>query len=355
MTVRVRTRFLIAALVWPAALYAQTEPMQLVSIGDKAVAYHVLGRGTGTPLLVINGGPGFAHGFLHFSSVWDRLAETRRVIFFDQPGTGQSWPVGPNDGLGVEDILRSIEAIREAIGVPRVAVLGHSWGGYVALAYALGHPDHVERVILVGSVSPDIAATEFLWGALFPERIAAEKSLSADDPDDVQAYIRARLTMSFYSSEVRDHVLAGLGVTVYNARQETLLWKDAESHDLSRDLKRLSMPVLVTTGRFDAIVAPRMAWRIHQAIPGSQFAVWERSGHFPMIEEPNAFFAVVDRFLRRGRCDARISRPHTSVARSSRFNRMLGGQENKQCCRSAGSIETLGSHCDQPAVESERL
>jgi len=94
---------------------------------------------------------------------------------------------------------------------------------------------------------------------------------------------------------------AKLGVTVYNARQDILLWKDVEVHGLTaEDLKRLNMPVLVTTGRFDANVAPRTAWRIHQAIPGSQFVVWEHSGHFPMIEEPDAFFAVVDRFLRSG-------------------------------------------------------
>jgi len=295
---QVLTRLLIGALIWPAVVQAQTEHMQLVNVAEKPVAYHVLGHGTATPLLVINGGPGFAHGFLHFSSVWERLAETRRVVFFDQPGTGRSWPVGPNDTLVVEDILRSIEAIREAIGVQRVAVLGHSWGGYVALAYALRHPDRVERVLLVCSVSPQISATEFLWGALFPERVAAEKGLSADNPDDVQSYIRGRLAMSFYSADVRDRVLAELRTIGYNARQETLLWKDAESRDLTGDLTRLTMPVLVTAGRFDVNVSARTAWRIHQIIPGSQFAVWERSGHFPMIEEPDPFFAIVDRFVR---------------------------------------------------------
>ena len=306
LTVRVLRRLLVGAVVWPAVLYAQTEQMHLVSIGEKPVAYHVVGHGTGTPLLVINGGPGFAHGFLHLSIVWERLAEGRRVVFFDQPGTGQSWSVGPNDSLVVQDILRSIEAIRETIGVPRLAVLGHSWGGYVALAYALNHPDHVERVVLVGSVPPNISAmsamsaTESLSGLMYPERMAALAGLSADNPDDVQTWIRGYLAMMFYSSEVRDRVLTRLGVVAYNGRQETLLWKDAEAHDLTGDLNRLSMPVLVTTGRFDA-GAPRNSWRIHQAIRGSQFAVWERSGHFPMIEEPDAFFAVVDRFLRGGR------------------------------------------------------
>lgn len=297
LTTRVLGRLLVGVLLWPTVLYAQGEQMQLVSVGEKPVAYHVLGHGTGTPLLVINGGPGFAHGFLHLSSVWEQLAEGRRVVFFDQPGTGQSWSVGPNDSLVVQDIVRSIEAIRETIGVPRLAVLGHSWGGYVALAYALSHPDQVERVVLVGSVLPKISATESP-GVLFPDLIAAQKGLSADNPDDVQTYIRGQLAMSFYSPEVRDRVLARAGVVAYNGRQETLLWKDAEAHDLTGSLNRLSMPVLVTTGRLDGV---RNSWRIHQAIPGSQFIVWERSGHFPMIEVPDAFFTVVDLFLRDGR------------------------------------------------------
>lgn len=293
-------RLVMGALLSPAWLYAQTEQMDVVSVRGKPVAYHVVGHGTGAPLVAINGGPGFAHGFLHVTDVWERLGIGRRVVFFDQPGTGQSWPVGPGDSLVVDDIVRGIEGIRQALAVPRVAVLGHSWGGYVALRYALLYPDQVDRVVLVGSVSPKIATTEFLFGSLFPERVAAEKALSVNNPADVQAYIRGRLAMSFHSSDARDRVLAGLGETAYNARQETLLWKDAESHDLTEDLKRLKMPVLVTTGRFDANVAPRTAWRIHQAISGSGFVVWERSGHFPMIEEPDLFFTAVDRFLRGG-------------------------------------------------------
>lgn len=137
-----------------------------------------------------------------------------------------------------------------------------------------------------------------MWDSVFPEFTDAARGLNADDPDDVQTYIRIQLARSFYSPEVRDEVLGTLGVVPYNARQETLLWEDAESHDLTEGLPRLTAPVLVTTGRFDANVAPRTAWRIHQAIPGSRFAVWEHSGHFPMIEEPDAFFGVVDRFLR---------------------------------------------------------
>lgn len=273
--------------------------MELADVGGKPVAYHVVGRaGQGTPLLLINGGPGFDHTFLHLSTVWDQLAEARPVIFFDQPGTGQSWPVGADDTLTVAEVLESVEAIREAIGVRSLAVLGHSWGGYVALAYALRHPGRVERVLVIDSVAPRVSATELLWDMLFPEFTAAEGELSADDPADVQAYIRGRLARSIHSPEIRDDVLGRLGAVAYNAAQETLLWEDAEAHDLTDDLARVAVPVLVGTGRFDTNVGPRTAWRIHRAIPGSEFVVWERSGHYPMLEEPTEFLAVVARFLR---------------------------------------------------------
>lgn len=114
--------------------------MDVVELCERPVAYHVVGGGTGTPLLLINGGPGFDHTFLHFSVVWEALAEERPVIFFDQPGTGQSWPVGPEDTLAVADILECIEAIRTAVAAPTLAVLGHSWGGYVALAMRFTTP-----------------------------------------------------------------------------------------------------------------------------------------------------------------------------------------------------------------------
>jgi hypothetical protein len=84
----------------------------------------------------------------------------------------------------------------------------------------------------------------------------------------------------------------------YNRRQRNLLVADATAHDLTADIGGVAAPVLVATGRFDANVSPRTAWRIHRAMPRSRFHVWERSGHYPMVEEPEAFFRTVDRFLR---------------------------------------------------------
>lgn len=296
-----RVVFLMVAFFSSSDLAAQAEEMQAVAVGGRRAAYHVMGGGRGTPLVLINGGPGFDHRFLHLSNSWALLAGLRRVVFFDQPGTGQSWPVGPSDSVAISDVLETIEGIRAALGVTRIAVLGHSWGGYVAMAYALRYPEHVDRLVLVSSVAPNIGSTEYLRGALFADVLSARATpWDSSNPEDVQAYIRQQLRMSFYSSEKRDAILRRTGRIEYNGHQESLLWRDAESRDLTSDLGNLAIPVLVGTGRFDGNIGPRNSWRIHQLIPRSQFHVWEQSGHFPMIEEPEAFFEIVNEFLRQG-------------------------------------------------------
>ena len=286
------------ALLYPHSIHAQCEPIQFANVNGRTVAYHLLGNATGTPLIFINGGPGFDHTFHHLSKTWQQLAKSRRIVFFDQPGTGKSWPVGTTDSLGIDDLLLSVEAIRNSINAPRLSLIGHSWVGYVALAYALRYPERVERLVLVSSVAPKISETTFLFGTVFPDVQVQRSKLRADNPAEVQKYIRLSLAMSFHSPKIRKRVLKKTGTVKYNGHQENLLWKDAEKHDLSIDLKLITIPVLVTTGRYDANIAPRTSWKIYQAIKNSTFIVFERSGHFPMIEEPHRFFSVIDKFLR---------------------------------------------------------
>lgn len=274
------------------------EPMERTEVEGRPVAYHVVGRRGATPLLLINGGPGFDHRFHHLSPAWKQLATSRPVIFFDQPGTGESWHVGLGDPIAIADVLDSIDAVRRATGAEKVALLGHSWGGYLALAYALRHPERVERIVLANSIAPKVSATAFLFGALFPDIAVQRRGLRAENQADIDKYSRLTLAMSFYSPETRDRILSTLeGPVAYNRRLE-ILWSEAESRDLTEKLSEISVPVLILTGRFDANVAPRTAWSTHELIAGSQYVVFEKSGHFPMIEEPDRFARVADAFMR---------------------------------------------------------
>jgi proline iminopeptidase len=260
------------------------------------IAYHVVGDAPGTPIVLINGGPGYDHQYLHLSPAWERLGAHRRVVFFDQPGTGHSYDVGSGDTVSVQDLLDAISAIQSALGADSLALLGHSWGGYVAMAFAVRHPERTEGIILVGTAAPNWTDTEFNFGPLFPDSLARGAS-EPSDPDGARKDLRRHLAMSFYSPATRQIVLNGFAGLPRNARQAELLVADASANDLWTPIGTLRMPVLVGTGRFDANVAPRTSWRVHEAIPMSKFVVWERSGHYPMIEEPDAFVEVILRFL----------------------------------------------------------
>jgi len=280
---------------------AQEHAIQYVQSGSATIAYHVDGADGDIPLLLINGGPGFDHQYFHLTDVWQRFAQARRVVFFDQRGTGASTGVGPTDQVTADDILQDIDAIRAALRVPRLVVLGHSWGGWLAMAYALRYPERVERIVLVGSAAPYYADTEFLLEPLFPDSLARGASWRFYDPQALQADIKRHVAMSFYSPELRKRVVGGIEDLPLNVRQAVLLQRSANEHDLGPELGRIAVPVLVGTGRFDANVAPRGAWKIHERIAGSRFVVWERSGHYPFIEEPDAFFEAVSAFLADGR------------------------------------------------------
>ncbi|HWW60373.1 MAG TPA: alpha/beta hydrolase [Thermoanaerobaculia bacterium] len=103
--------------------------------------------------------------------------------------------------------------------------------------------------------------------------------------------------MLFYSPEKRDAFLAKATTDSYRPAINAEVSADLARFDLNPELRKFRMPALVMTGRFDMNVSARNAWKIHNAIPNSEFVVFERSGHLPWFEEPAAFLATVERFL----------------------------------------------------------
>jgi proline iminopeptidase len=104
--------------------------------------------------------------------------------------------------------------------------------------------------------------------------------------------------MLFYSSEKRDAALAKLTDVAVNVEVNETIEHDLERFDLNPELPKYSFPTMVMTGRYDINVAPVVAYKIHKAIPGSQFVVFEQSGHLPFYEEPNKFVQTVESFLK---------------------------------------------------------
>jgi proline iminopeptidase len=265
--------------------------------------YEVRGGGAGTPLVLVNGGPGFDHMYLHVSNVWDTLAKNRAVVFYDQRGNGRSEALKPAQTSTLADQIADLEALRARLGYEKMDLLGHSWGGYLVMAYTARHPERVRRLIICDSAAPKWSDTLFLFKEVFPEGVARQDALDfADKMGDASApkeSIREYLAMLFYSPEKRDAFLAQADRFTYTRDVNEKVNADLARFDLNPELPKFQLPTLVLTGRYDMNVAPLTAWKIHKAIAGSQFHVFERSGHLPWYEEPDEFLRVVEPFLAR--------------------------------------------------------
>ncbi len=263
--------------------------------------YEVTGAATGTPLIVVNGGPGFDHNYVHSSNAWESIGRTRPVVFYDQRGNGRSEKLKPGAANGLAEQIADLDAIRDELGADKADLLGHSWGGYLVMAYTARHPEHVRRLIIVDSAAPKWTDTKFLFAEVFPEGTKRQEGVAfaqtLGDKAALDTYINEYLKMLFYSSEKRDAFLARSSDYHYDAAVNALVDADVQRFDLGPELLKFKLPTLVITGRYDINVAPIVAWKIHKAIAGSRFEVFEKSGHIPYFEEPEKFAQMVSGFL----------------------------------------------------------
>ncbi len=292
---------IIRAFVSTICLAASASPLaaQQRAASTEPALYHVaIGEAGGVPLVAVNGGPGFNHSYLIGAPVWKGMSERRRIIFYDQQGTGKS-PKAPASGdLTVARMVEDLESLRRTLKVERMDLLGHSWGGILSMAYAVRYPQHVAHLVLVGSGSPKPAEHEFLFDKLYPELLAT----IPNDPSpagqmgcvEIDAYEK----MSYYDQRNRPREGEEAGSS-FSQETCTTVMLDAMKLDLYPELNRLKVPTLVINGRFDANVAPTVAYKISRAIPGARLVFFERSGHSPQLEEPEKFTLEVERFLER--------------------------------------------------------
>jgi proline iminopeptidase len=264
--------------------------------------YEVRGSGSGTPLVVAHGGPGFDHSYLLCGDVWDRLANGRKVVFYDQRGNGKSSELKDGQPCGLAEQIDDLDALRAHLELDKIDLLGHSWGGYLVMAYASRHPERIAHLMIVDSSAPKIQDTLFLFKNIYPETTEREDGLAfaaeLGDEKAIAADLHEYFTMLFYSPQVRDAFLARSSSFVYRQNVNRAVWGDLQRFDLNPELPKFKFPTLVVTGRYDFNIAPSVAYSIHNAIPGSDFAVFEKSGHLPFCEEPDGFIQRVDGFLK---------------------------------------------------------
>ncbi len=277
--------------------------------------YRVVGDGedAGTlPLLCLHGGPGATW---HHMEAYEALAEGRRVIFYDQLGCGNSAVADPHDpGMWTTELyVEEVGAIRDALGLDRVHVLGHSWGGMLGMAYAITQPAGLASLI-VESSPPSI-----------PFWLTELAKLRAELPADVEATLRKHeadgtfddpeyeeAMMVFYRRHVCRmapwpgsflRTMEGLAANpeVYNfmnGPSEFHVIGTIKDWDVTGDLGRIQAPTLLFCGEHDE-VTPATVEQAHRGIDGSEFVVMEGCSHMSQEERPRETLAMVRDWLAR--------------------------------------------------------
>jgi len=299
-------KFLFALTVLMPGLLSAQVAHRLGSVHTTEVdlGYETLGTpGAEIPIIAVNGGPGLSHAYMMQNDLWQRVAAHRLVILYDQRGTGASKHLQPDAPQTMEAQIADLDAIRRTLALERVAVLGDSYGGMIAMAYAAAHPEHVARLILSDSAAPSWKSMVHLLPQVFPDREEEgekeAKKLAADPEAVARAGLVNHMRQMFYSTEMRDAYLTHMGDLGFEPAVGGAVQRATETLDLTAKLPGFHFPTLVITGRYDMNVAPLTAWRMAHAIPGAQLVFFEKSGHLPAYEEPDRYLQTLESFLKR--------------------------------------------------------
>jgi proline-specific peptidase len=245
---------------------------------------------------------------------YEALADERRVVFYDQLGAGNSVVEEAHDASmwTPELYVEEVGVVREALGLDRVHVLGHSWGGMLGMQYATTRPDGLVSLIVESSPPsvpgwmPEIAR---LRSELPPEIEATLREHEEAGTTDSDPYREAE--MEFYKRhlcrvEWPDWLDECFEILERNSEVYNTMNGPSEFHvigtikdwDITPQLGRIQAPTLLFCGRYDE-VTPTCVEAAHRAIPGSEFVVMEESSHTAQAEQPEETLELVRDFLTR--------------------------------------------------------
>jgi proline iminopeptidase len=265
---------------------------------------HFRDFGVGPAIVVLHGGPDFDYDYL--LPEFDRLAERFRIIYYDQRGRGRSADGVRPEEVSLESEMDDLDHVRRYLGLDSMALLGHSWGGVLAMEYASRHPERLTHLILMNTApasnrdvnawrqhlhrirpAGDVAAMQFLSGTA---------EFRAGDLDVESEYYRIHYRPAFYAPALLDRLIPRLRanftperVLVARAIEHRLYdetWS-SPGYDLHPRLRHVSVPALVIHGEND-FVPVDVAAHVARAMPKARLVVLSRCGHFAHLEAPDA-------------------------------------------------------------------
>ena len=265
--------------------------------------------GTGDKvLLCLNGGPGLPCDYLREAHA--PLADQGyRVVAFDQLGCGRSDKPKDQSLWEISRYVEEVETVRTSLNLGKVNLLGHSWGGWLGIEYAITHPQNLNSLILsntCGDMPHLISELNRLRGALGPETVAMMQRHEAEGTLDHPEYAAA-ITLLNYRHVCRldewpapvNRSLDDWNMDVYGAMQgpnEFLYIGNLKDWNRLDQMHKITCPALITVGMHDEL-GPACAMRMQHALPNAELAVFKNSSHMPFYEEPQNYYPRLQAFL----------------------------------------------------------
>jgi proline iminopeptidase len=299
---------------------ANVYPLQegFVDAHGVLIYYQIIGRGA--PLMIVHGGPGASHDY--FLPYLLPLARNNKVIFIDERGSGRSEKLEDASQYTVENMVEDVEAVRQALNLGKMSLLGHSYGGVLAQAYALKYQKNLTHLILGSTFSSTSAFNAVLArekqnmptdarekltalekAGLFGNGKDWEKNRYPDEyarlawGDGYFPYLYQRRPDPNYDPVAGNTTNSwDLYREMWGSHGEFIVDGNLKSVEYTDRLSTIHVPTLVICGDHDES-DPALSRAMHEKISGSQLVILPQSGHLGFVDQPNLYIKSLNDFL----------------------------------------------------------
>jgi proline iminopeptidase len=275
--------------------------------------------GKGDPLLIVHGGPGATHDY--FLPYLLPLARTNRLIFIDERGSGRSQKIENVSDYTVENMVEDVEAVRKELNLGKISLLGHSYGGVLAQAYALKYQENLSHLILCSTFHSTNKMNEVfkkMLGKMTPElRMRIEKMENEGLFGHGKDFEKNRYTSEYmiaswgegyfpylyqnhpdpnYDPVANGNTAWDLYREMWGSHGEFIIDGNLKSVEYTDKLSTIKVPTLITAGDNDEC-DPSLSKEMNSLIAGSKLVIFPKSGHMTFVDQPSLFNSTINEFL----------------------------------------------------------
>ncbi|PEC20444.1 alpha/beta fold hydrolase [Bacillus cereus] len=272
------------------------------------------------PVLYLHGGPGESCYDFSFHQA-ERLKDSLYVVMIDQRGVCRSEVITEEEPFGLSDLIEDCEELRKVLQIEQWSVIGHSFGGYLALLYAATYPNSIERIVFEGPTFDFALTSRALLqktGSLlkkYGKEAAAEECLAysssnASSKDLLEAYIRLSNELEEKRMEIYNYTEDETDDSLYSDEEWDVFSNRSNIHfdrlksegachtSLLSKIEEVKNPMLLIVGKYDVVTCEKQIETFNKDARNGKYIVFEESGHTPHYEEADRFAETVIHFLK---------------------------------------------------------